>query len=129
MEKTKRIGYEDNADIKDIDDNFKILDNVIDFNKSIVVINISNSNWTETQDADGAKYYIHKYTVENLTSDDKPIISIKIEDNLSIRTYEEIKKEFAKNFIYYECTNGKITLAFKNVPSRNYKIELKGIGA
>ena len=123
MSITKRIGLNDNADIRDIDDNFLALDNKL---SNVIVVTIPIDNWVTETDSDNVDYYTREIVVAGMTADSTPLVALKPDDSFNVNINKLKAKMFSK-LLYYECSAGKIKFAITEIPANSFQVELKGV--
>lgn len=90
-------------------------------------LTIGTTGWTSATDGSGQTYYFQAFQLLGIKSTDKPIISLKVADTISINTMKTNRKNFS-NFFAYECSANFITIYTTKVPTAELTIALKGVG-
>lgn len=126
----KRISLNDNADIRDIDKNFQILENML-LSETIVTIpadDPTDSPYTEETDSDENTYYTIEIPVTGMTSsykgvrDGKPVYPrpYNIEGKAAIDELFALIQDG-------DSLEGKIKLYFNEKPDTQFQIYLYGV--
>lgn len=130
MSRIKRITLDDNADIRDINENFQILEDML-LSETIVTIPTDDpeeSPYTEETDSDGNTYYTIEIPVTGMTSDYKGVRDAK---PVYPRPYNvEGKAAIDELFALIQdgdSLEGKIKLYFNEKPDTQFQIYLYGV--
>ena len=125
MSITKRIGLNDNADIRDIDDNFLALDNKL---SNVIVVTIPIDNWVTETDSDNVDYYTREIAVAGMTAD---YVGTNCIDYVRPDPYNVAAEAEAKALLglieNVESMVGKIKVTCNVTPTKPFQIYLYGV--
>lgn len=130
MSRIKRITLDDNADIRDIDENFQILDDMLS-SETIVTIpadDPEDSPYTEETDSDSNTYYTIEINVTGMTSD---YVGVRDAKPVYPRPFNVDGKTAIDDLFGLiqdgDSLEGKIKLYFNEKPMQSFQIYLYGV--